>query len=96
MIILGYVFMKTCYGYSLEAQREGTSNEYPQHMFLWRNLESYPKSYPRVITKYCSLASQSWINCFHIEHFSHGSVCVLGKSSKQTLLHWGSITKCSE
>ena len=23
--------------YSLEAPRRGTSNEYPQHMFLWRN-----------------------------------------------------------
>ena len=26
-----------CYGYSLEAPWRGTSNEYPQHMFLWRN-----------------------------------------------------------
>ena len=24
-------------GYSLEAPRRGASNEYPQHMFLWRN-----------------------------------------------------------
>ena len=24
-------------GYSLEVPREGTSNEYPQHMFLLRN-----------------------------------------------------------
>ena len=23
--------------YSLEARHGGTSNEYPQHMFLWRN-----------------------------------------------------------
>ena len=23
--------------YSLEAPRRGASNEYPQHMFLWRN-----------------------------------------------------------
>ena len=23
--------------YSLEAPRRGTSNEYPQHMFSWRN-----------------------------------------------------------
>ena len=29
--------MKTCCGYSLEVPHRGTSNEYPQHMFLWRN-----------------------------------------------------------
>ena len=26
-----------CCGYSLEAPRQGASNEYPQYMFLWRN-----------------------------------------------------------
>ena len=26
-----------CCGYSLEAPRRGASNEYPQHMFTWRN-----------------------------------------------------------
>ena len=26
-----------CCGYSLEVPRRGTSNEYPQHMFSWRN-----------------------------------------------------------
>ena len=26
-----------CCGYSLEAPQQGASNEYPQHMFLWRN-----------------------------------------------------------
>ena len=26
-----------CCGYSLEAPRQGASNEYPQHMFSWRN-----------------------------------------------------------
>ena len=29
--------MKTCCGYSLEVPQWGTSNEYPQHMFSWRN-----------------------------------------------------------
>ena len=28
-------------GYSLELPRQGNSNEYPQHMFLWRTVESY-------------------------------------------------------
>ena len=26
-----------CSGYSLEAPRRGASNEYPQHIFSWRN-----------------------------------------------------------
>ena len=26
-----------CCGYSLEVPQRGASNEYPQHMFLWRN-----------------------------------------------------------
>ena len=37
-------------GYSLELPRQGQgdSNEYPQHMFLWRTDENYPS----IITKY--------------------------------------------
>ena len=31
-----------CCGYSLESPRRGDSNEYPQHMFLWRTIENYP------------------------------------------------------
>ena len=37
-----------CCGYWLEAPHRGTSNEYPQHMFLWRTGENYPI----IITKY--------------------------------------------
>ena len=36
--------------YSLESPRRADSNEYPQHMFLWRNKENYPL----IITKYPS------------------------------------------
>ena len=32
-----YFAMKICHGYSLKVPQWGTSNEYPQHMFLWRN-----------------------------------------------------------
>ena len=34
-----FLFLKEniCCGYLLEAPRRGTSNEYPQHMFLFRN-----------------------------------------------------------
>ena len=39
--------------YSFKAPQCGTSNEYPQHMFLWRN----KKYYPIIITKYSSLTS---------------------------------------
>ena len=28
--------------YSLESTQRGDSNEYPQHMFLWRNKQNYP------------------------------------------------------
>ena len=31
--------------------RRGASNEYPQHMFLWRN----KKNFPKIITKYSFL-----------------------------------------
>ena len=33
-------FYMTCCGYSLEAPHRGASNEYPQHMFSWRNKKS--------------------------------------------------------
>ena len=29
--------LHVCCGYSLEVPEGGTSNEYPQHTFLWRN-----------------------------------------------------------
>ena len=32
-----FLHKNICYGYSLEARQSGTSNEYPQHMFSWRN-----------------------------------------------------------
>ena len=30
-----------CFRYSLEAPCQGASNEYPQHMFSWRNKKKY-------------------------------------------------------
>ena len=32
-----FLFLNICCGYSLEAPRQGTSNEYPQHIFSLRN-----------------------------------------------------------
>ena len=32
-----FLYKNICCGYSLEAPRWDASNEYPQHMFLWRN-----------------------------------------------------------
>ena len=56
-IILGYFFLflhkNICYGYSLEAPCRGASNEYTQHMFLWRTVENYPV----IVTNYSSLSS---------------------------------------
>ena len=55
MIILRYFFLflhiNIRCGFSLEAPQRGASNEYPQHMVLWRTGENYP----RIITKYSSL-----------------------------------------
>ena len=34
--------------WELMGTRRSDSNEYPQHMFLWRNVENYPS----IITKY--------------------------------------------
>ena len=36
-----YFSTKTCCGYSLEVPRQGTPNEYPQHMFSRRNKKKY-------------------------------------------------------
>ena len=48
--IFFYFFLhkNICCGYSLEVPQQCASNEYPHHMFLWRN----KKNYPRIITKY--------------------------------------------
>ena len=37
MIFFLFLHENICCGYSLEAPRRGASNEYPQHMFSWRN-----------------------------------------------------------
>ena len=38
-MLISFLFLheNICCGYSLEAPRQGASNEYPQHMFLCRN-----------------------------------------------------------
>ena len=38
-MLISFLFLheNVCCGYSLEAPHWGTSNEYPQHMFSWRN-----------------------------------------------------------
>ena len=39
---ISQIFHKNiCYGYLLEIPGQGTSNEYPQRMFLWRNKTNY-------------------------------------------------------
>ena len=32
-----FLYWNICCGYSLEVPQWGTFNEYPQHIFLWRN-----------------------------------------------------------
>ena len=58
-------------GYSLEAPRRGASNEYPQHMFSWRNKKNN-MWIPPLICSYehlteALLRSTNSILCFHGE-----------------------------
>ena len=41
LIFFLFLHENTCCGYSFEVPHQGTSNEYPQHMFLWRNKKKY-------------------------------------------------------
>ena len=42
-MLISFLFLheNICYGYSLEVPHQGISNEYPQHMFFWRNKKKY-------------------------------------------------------
>ena len=51
----------TCCGYSLEAPRWGTSNEYPQHMFLSRNKKNITWIPPLI----CSYALRTELSGHH-------------------------------
>ena len=37
LIVFLFLHKNICCGYSLEVPQGGASNEYPQHMFSWRN-----------------------------------------------------------
>ena len=37
LIFFLFLHKNICCGYSLEVPNRGISNEYPQHMFMWRN-----------------------------------------------------------
>ena len=38
-----FLHKNICCGYSFEVPCQGTSNEYPQDMLLWRTGENYPE-----------------------------------------------------
>ena len=67
VIILGQflssLHKNICCGYSLEPYQQGTSNEYPKHLLLWRNGESSP----RIIIRYSSLTSPP---CYKSNHYT--------------------------
>ena len=42
LIFFLFLHENICCGYSLEVPHAGTSNEYPQHMFSWRNKKNIP------------------------------------------------------
>ena len=51
-----------CCGYSLEAPRRGASDEYPQHMFSWRNKKNIVWI-PPLIYSYDCLAARRCFGC---------------------------------
>ena len=58
-MLIAFLFFheNICCGYSLEVPRRGTSNEYPQHMFSWRNKKSI-MWIPPLICSYAAIFQQ--------------------------------------
>ena len=54
-MLISFLFLheNICCGYSLEAPQPGASNEYPQHMFSWRNKKNIMRI-PPLIYSYVS------------------------------------------
>ena len=52
-MLISFLFLheNICCGYSLEGSQQGASNEYPQHMFSWRNKKNI-MWIPRLICSY--------------------------------------------
>ena len=74
-----------CCGYSFELPQRSDSNEYPQHMFLWRN----NKTYPSIILKYplkCSLDSLSSETILYFNDPNYGDRQVLPNSVSDWLV----------
>ena len=57
-LVISYFFYENiCCGYSLEAPRLGASNEYPQHMVLYRSKQKY---------KYFSTGKVPYLELWHL------------------------------
>ena len=54
-MLISFLFLheNICCGYLLEAPRWGASNEYPQHMFLWRNKKNIMWIPPLICSYVC-------------------------------------------
>ena len=97
-----------CCGYSLEVPHRGTSNEYPQHMFSWRNKknintfgikkESYQDLW--MFLKYCWMSGQQcrpWSDVMfrRILHVWSGSALFAQACLSQYLGSWQySVKEC--
>ena len=83
-----YFSMKTCCEYSLEAPRWGTSNEYPQHTFLWRNINTFGlknASYQELW-----LLDEWQTECILSRHIEASEKCLGGQVvSAQDFRSWG-------
>ena len=54
-----FLHKSICCGYSLEVPLRGASNEYPQHMFSWRNKKN-TMWIPPLICSYATCVKTAW------------------------------------
>ena len=72
-MLISFLFLheNICCGYSLEAPWRGASNEYPQHMFSWRNKKNIMWIPPLI----CSYGSSCMYILLGLKTVSHLVPC---------------------
>ena len=78
---------KLCCGYSLEALHKGTSNEYPQHMFLWKNGENHLKNYHQILPNNSSV-HYDWYLTSGVNHPGISIFKIFSIRLKHKILGW--------
>ena len=72
-VLIFFLFLheNICCRYSLEAPQKGASNEYPQHMYSWRNMKKYNLDIP----SYLEVWRWPLTLCLIMDH-QHIMICV--------------------